>query len=83
VNTLSSSVLRAELAKAMQKVCDDREPLLITRQGADPVVMISLEDFRSLEETAYLLRSPGNAARLERAIESLEKGEGTERKLAS
>lgn len=82
MDTVSSSNLRAELAKAMQRVCDDHEPLLVTRQGAKPVVMLSLEDYRSLEETAYLLKSPANAERLAAAILSHESGKGQERKLA-
>ena len=44
--------------------------------------MLSLEDFKSLEESAYLLRSPANAKRLLAAMEALEAGKGKERKLA-
>lgn len=66
----------------MKRVCDDHAPLVITRQGASPVVMLSLEDFRSLEETAYLTRSPANAARLVKAMADLETGKGKQRKLS-
>ena len=70
------SELRANLAKSMDMVCENHEPMVITRQRAEPVVMISLEDFRSMEETFYLMRSPKNAARLLKSIESIEKGKG-------
>ena len=55
---------RTHLAKTMEKVCDDHDPVIITRQNQHSVVMISLEDYQALEETAYLLRSPKNARRL-------------------
>ncbi len=73
--------VRQNFAATMQKVVDDKEPIIITRQNKEPVVMISLEDFNAYEETAYLMRSPANAARLNSAIESLERGEGKIREL--
>jgi len=63
----------------MKKVCEDHEPVIITRQKEESVVMISLEDFTALEETAYLLRVPKNARRLLESIAELEQGGGTER----
>jgi len=66
----------------MDRVCEDHEPIIITRNGQQSVVMLSLEDFTALEETSYLLRSPANAKRLLTAIEQLSTGKGTERKLA-
>jgi antitoxin YefM len=69
---------RAELAKLMERVCERHEPVTITRRGGNPVVMLSLADYRSLEETAYLLRSPENARRLIDAIDELERGNSTE-----
>lgn len=56
--------VRAKLARAMDRVCNDHEPLIITRNGEQSVVMLSLEDYRALKETAYLLRTPPNARRL-------------------
>jgi antitoxin YefM len=82
MDTMTYSAARAQLAKMMDRVCDDHEPLIITRQGERSVVMLSLEDYRSLEETAYLLRSPANAKRLLTAIAQLAAGEGSERELA-
>jgi antitoxin YefM len=57
----------------MDYVCESHEPILITRRGEESVVMLSLKDYKSLEETAYLLRSPKNAYRLIEAIAELER----------
>lgn len=65
---------RENLAATMDKVCEDRDPVIITRKRDQAVVMISLEDYESLEETAYLLRSPANAKRLLASIEAAEEG---------
>jgi antitoxin YefM len=54
MNTITYSAARAGLAKTMKKVCKDHEPVIITRQKEESVVMLSLEDYSSLEETAYL-----------------------------
>jgi antitoxin YefM len=82
MDAISYSTARANLAITMNRVCEDHEPLIITRNGQQSVVMLSLEDFTALEETSYLLRSPTNAKRLMTAIEQLNAGKGTERKLA-
>ena len=79
MDAITYSAARANLAKTMDRVCDDHEPLIITRNGEQSVVMLSLEDFQALEETAYLLRSPANAKRLLAATAQLGAGEGTER----
>lgn len=81
MDAISYSAARAQLAATMDRVCNDHAPLIITRSGQQSVVMLSLEDFLALEETAYLLRSPANAKRLLSAIEQLNSGAGTERKL--
>lgn len=77
----SYSAVRKDLAKTMDKVCDDHSPLIITRQNARAVVMMSLEDFNSIEETAYLLRNPANAERLRQSIKQAEKGKVVRRDL--
>lgn len=81
MDAISYSAARANLARTMERVCDDHEPLIITRNGAPSVVMLSLEDYRALEETAYLLRSPANARRLLDAAAQLAEGKGCERQL--
>lgn len=83
MDAISYTAARANLADTMDKVCEDHEPVIITRNGGDQaVVMMSLDDYKSLEETAYLLRAPKNARRLLESIASLEAGEGRVRKLA-
>jgi antitoxin YefM len=82
VDAISYSAARANLAKTMDRVCDDHEPLIITRNGEQSVVMVSLADYKALEETAYLLRSPANARRLLAAIGQLAEGKGVEHELA-
>lgn len=82
MDAISYSTARANLATTMDRVCEDHEPIIITRNGQQSVVMLSLEDFTALEETSYLLRSPANTKRLMTAIEQLTAGKGTERKLA-
>ncbi len=82
MDTITYTSARGNLAKTMKKVCDDHAPVIITRKTAQPVVMMSLEDFAALEETAYLLRSPKNAKRLLESIAELEAGYGIEQELA-
>ena len=82
MDTLTYSTARANLANTMDRVCNDHEAVIITRGGEQSVVMLSLEDFKAMEETAYLLRSPANAKRLLVAMEALNAGKGTARKLA-
>jgi antitoxin YefM len=66
----------------MDRVCNDHEPMIITRNGEQAVVMLSLEDYKALEETSYLLRTPANAKRLLAAITQLAANNGVERALA-
>jgi len=82
MDSITYSSARTRLASTMKKVCEDHEPVIITRQKEESVVMLSLEDFRSLEETAYLLRVPKNAKRLLESIAELERGGGKKRSLA-
>ena len=82
MDAITYSSARANLARTMDRVCDDHEALIITRNGEQAVVMLSLEDFQALEETAYLLRNPANAKRLLSAAAQLTAGNGVARKLA-
>lgn len=81
MKTMTYSESRANYAATLDAVLDDREEIIITRAGKDPVVIVSLDDYQSLKEAAYLLRSPENARRLLGAIENLEDGNGTVREL--
>ena len=82
MDAITYSAARANLASTMDRVCNDHEALIITRNGEQSVVMLSLEDFQALEETAYLLRNPANAKRLLAAAEQLRAGKGVARNLA-
>jgi antitoxin YefM len=82
MRTMTYSESRAKYAETLSAVVDDREEVIITRAGHDPVVMVALDDYQSLKETAYLLRSPENARRLLASIDRLEHGGGTARELA-
>jgi antitoxin YefM len=82
VKTMTYSQSRANYAETLNSVIDDREEIVITRAGHDPVVIVSLADYESLKETAYLLRSPENARRLLVSIGRLEAGRGVQRELA-
>lgn len=81
MKALSYTALRTNLAKTMETVCDNHEAVIITRKSERSVVMLSLEDYESLQETTYLLRSPKNVKRLLEAVTQLEQGVGLEKKL--
>lgn len=81
MKTMTYSHSRAHYAETLDSVLDDREEVVITRAGREPVVIVSLADYESLKETAYLLQNPANARRLLASIERLESGEGTEGEL--
>lgn len=82
MRTISYSESRAKYAETLNSVVQDREEVIITRAGHEPVVMVALEDYESLKEAAYLLRSPENARRLLASIDRLESGGGSVRELA-
>jgi antitoxin YefM len=81
MKTLSYTESRARYAEVLDSVINDREEVVITRAGHEPVVLMSLADFESLRETAYLMRSPANARRLLDAMERLEAGRGEQHDL--
>jgi antitoxin YefM len=81
MDAITYTSARASLADTMDRVCEDHEPIIITRNGQQAVVMMSLDDYKALEETSYLLRSPKNARRLLESISALEEGRGKARKL--
>ena len=82
MHAITYTTVRANLASVMDRVCDDHEPMIITRNGEQAVVMLSLEDYKALEETSYLLRTPANARRLLAAVTQLAANNGVERTLA-
>ncbi len=81
MRTMSYTESRTRYAEVLDSVVNDREEIVITRAGHESAVIVSLDDYQSLKETAYLLRSPANARRLLASIDELESGNGTEREL--
>jgi antitoxin YefM len=71
MNALTFSYARKNLAEVMRTVSDDHAPVVVTHQNAKPVVIMSLEDYQSLNETSYLLRNPTGSHRLLKAVEEL------------
>lgn len=82
MDTITYTAARASLADTMDRVINDHEPLIITRSNQSAVVMLSLADYKAMEETSYLLRAPKNAKRLLESIAQLETGRGQVRELA-
>jgi antitoxin YefM len=81
MKAITYTTARQNLAKTMEEVCQDHASVIVTRKKNESVVIMSLEDYEALEETAYLLRSPKNTKRLIEAIVQLEERKGTEREL--
>ena len=81
MDVMTYSDMRARLKEVMDRVSQDHSPVLITRQGGESCVIMSLSDYQSLDETAYLLSSPENARRLRESIAQLDAGLGVEHDL--
>ncbi len=81
MDVISYTELRKNLSHSFDKVVADRNPLIITRQNAEPMVLISLQDFNAYQETAYLLSNPNNAKRLRRSISDAKSAKVTSREL--
>jgi len=81
MRTVSYSEVRQNLAKMLDDVVDDAEEIVVTRSGHESAVIISLTEYESLKETAYLMASPANARRLNEAVEELRSGGGEVRDL--
>ncbi|EPU0813559.1 YoeB-YefM toxin-antitoxin system antitoxin YefM [Morganella morganii] len=81
MKTLTYSEVRQNLTAAMNETVDDRIPILITRQKGTACVLLSLDEYQSLEETAYLMRSPNNARRLMDSIDELNADKGLKKEI--
>jgi antitoxin YefM len=79
MDVLSYSDTRAHLKEVMDRVVEDRAPVVVTRKRGEAVVMVSLADWNAMEETLHLISSPANAQRLAEAIGQLEASGGAER----
>ena len=76
MSSITYSTARDHLAEVWDKTVSTREPVIVSRRGTESIVMLPLEEWEGLQETAHLLRSPANAQRLLAALHRLEKGEG-------
>ena len=81
MRAISYTAARNNLASTMKKVCEDHDPVIVTRKNNEAIIIMSLEDYESLTETAYLMQNPKNAKRLMESIEELEAGKGKQREL--
>jgi antitoxin YefM len=81
VKSITYTAARENLASTINKVCEDDAPIIITRNRDQAVVMLSLAEYESLQETAYLLRSPANAKRLLAALDAVIRGKLIRKKL--
>lgn len=74
MDTISYTSFRQNLAGTLDKVNQDHVPIMITRQNGEPAIVMSVKDYKSYEETAYLMASPKNAKRVNQSISEIEKG---------
>jgi len=75
---VSYTELRQNLKKHLDKVCDDRAPLVVTRRNGEAVVVLSLGEYEALEETLHLLGNPANAEHLRKSMAQAEAGDFVE-----
>ncbi|MBS9434171.1 type II toxin-antitoxin system prevent-host-death family antitoxin [Photorhabdus hainanensis] len=78
---LTYSEAKKNLSKTMINAVNDYSPVIITRENGENRVLMSLTDFESLQETAYLMRSPTNANRLMESISQLRTNKGKDKEL--
>ncbi|KAI3593136.1 YefM protein (antitoxin to YoeB) [Cupriavidus sp. U2] len=81
MNVMTFSEARAGFKQALDSVCKDHEPTVITRQRGEHVVLLSLEDYNSMQETLHLLGSEKNAARLRESIAEFRAGKASVKEL--
>lgn len=81
MDVMTYSEVRNNLKSVMDRVVDDCSEVIVTRRGGKPVVMISLDTWRSLEETEYLLADPANATELRASLAELDSGQVAEHEL--
>ncbi len=81
MDALTFTDTRANLKDVMDRVVNDHAPVLVTRQKADAVVMVSLADWNAMQETMHLVSSRANAARLMESLTEMNAGGAVERDL--
>ena len=81
MDAITYTKARKNFTQTMNTVWDDQAPLIITRQNQKPIVMMSLEDYNSIEETLYLLKNSKNALRLSKALDDLKQSNFSDKQL--
>ena len=81
MNAITYSSVRSNLAATIDRVCQDHAPVIITKKSSRSVVMVSLDDYEAMQETAYLMQSPKNARRLLKSLENAGNNEGVSKSL--
>lgn len=81
METTTYSSFRVGLKKKLDKITDDHDVLIVNRKGNKDVVVMSLKDYNSLEETLYLLSSKANAEKLRLGMKQLKEGKVIKRSL--
>lgn len=76
MKTMTYTESRARYAEVLDQVVNDREEIVITRQGHESAVIIALDEYESLMETVYLMQSPANARHLRESIARHRAGGG-------
>lgn len=76
MNSISYTEARDRLASVWDEAISSRQPIAISRRGKESVVLVAMDEWEGLQETAHLLRSPANARRLLEALNRLNEGQG-------
>ena len=74
------SDLKKNMKNIMNEVRENHEPTIVTHKQGN-MVLLSLEDYNALEETAYILSNPKNAQRILTSLAEVRSGKGKEHKL--
>ena len=74
MEAMTYTQIRENFTAVMDEICEDHNPVIITRQRAKPMILMSLEDYNSIQETLYLMKSPANYARLMESIQNIKDG---------
>jgi antitoxin YefM len=83
MNVVSYTDARANLKRVMDHVTVDKTQVVVTRQQAEAVVMVSLSDWNAMEDTLHLLSTRANADRLRDSIAALDADDGEEHELVN
>lgn len=81
MNAVTVQRAKQELEALIMQVVSDAEPTIVSTNSGTSIVLLSLDEYNALQETAYLLTSPANAAHLQRSIREADAGQVAEHEL--